>query len=204
MHVLRERANALVASHLSTRRIAVHFLPAVARDPHTRVARVALTHDEPAADEERARDRLVCYFRDGNGAQVVRHARALCGDIVTSSGQQPGYDRDSFRRLVRSSAAVIGSAGSNLIAECVLLGVPLLALHHEHDAEQALNARLLASAGAGEAASFERVDAARVRSFWERAQAGHFARLRLAEELPSVADAALASVRELLQTDSAA
>ncbi len=198
--LLHQRANALIPTHLSTRRVAVHFLPCRATDAHTIAARPVLEPDPDAICEARSH-RLVTYFRDGNGDAALKLARTICGDIVHADGKTGAlYDRATFRQLLRSSTAAIGSAGSNLLAECVLLGTPLLALYREDDSEQALNAQWLAAAGAGLACSFENLTHERVVEFWDRALAGQFARVPLTDALPSVLEAVVTSVTQMLST----
>jgi UDP:flavonoid glycosyltransferase YjiC (YdhE family) len=199
--LLHQYLNALIPTLLSTRRVAVHFLPCRARDRHTRVAR---PDAEPSTTASAQRSsRLVCYFRDDNAAHVLVHARAVCGEVSAygrGSDSAP-VDRESFRSLLRRARGAIGSAGSNMISECVLFGTPLLALYREDDAEQALNAQLLERAGAGMACSFERVSRAVVSAFWTRARAGDFCTVPLAEQLPTVVAAVLAAARELVALD---
>ena len=196
-HLLQQRLNGLIPALLSTRRVAVHFLPLRSRDPHTSVARV---EGEPRAADGPRIEHVVPYFRDDNGARVLAlAARAGVPVAVTDSLGQPGrLSREAFRGLLQGAVGAVGSAGSNLIAECVLFATPLLALYRADDAEQALNGQLLAAADAGMACSFEQVDEAIVAQFWERARARSFRSVALAEALPSVVDAVLRRSAELL------
>ena len=61
--------------------------------------------------------------------------------------------------------AVISSAGSQLISECIALGLPQLALYRRDDHEQALNVAMLKHFGLGVGCAFEEVDEARVLTF---------------------------------------
>jgi UDP-N-acetylglucosamine--N-acetylmuramyl-(pentapeptide) pyrophosphoryl-undecaprenol N-acetylglucosamine transferase len=196
-HLLHQRLNALVPTYLSTRRVAVHFLPCTTRDVNTLVARP----DVDAAPVDGARtDRLVCYFRDAGSEPLVDAARRHWPELSVLGGRGAGRtvtSREEFRRLLSTSRAVMGSAGSNLLAECVLYGTPLLAFYRENDAEQALNAHLLEAAGAGMACAFEAATPAVSARFRARVEAGDFRRVNLRAELPSVVDAVLAQVRAL-------
>ncbi|MCS6898816.1 MAG: glycosyltransferase family protein [Myxococcales bacterium] len=84
---------------------------------------------------------------------------------------------------------MITSAGSNVLAECVLLEKPVLALYRRNDPEQALNALLLERSGAGMKATFEEVTSATLKTFWRRAQAGDFCKIPLARQLPDLISA---------------
>jgi len=201
--LLHQRANALIPTYLASRRVAVNFLPVHSKDPSTRVARPEIAAHTPNPTRPR-NDRLVCYFRDDNAEQVLALARGVTGDIVSYGGSaaerasQPLLSRDAFRDLLSGARAVVGSAGSNLIAECVTFGVPMLALYRAGDAEQALNAQLLARAKLGMAACFTDVDAETLRVFWRRVAAQDFETLALPDALPSVVDSVLDATRELL------
>jgi UDP-N-acetylglucosamine--N-acetylmuramyl-(pentapeptide) pyrophosphoryl-undecaprenol N-acetylglucosamine transferase len=197
VQLLAQRMNGLIAAQWSTRRVAVSFLPTRSIDAATRVARP----DAGAllADVARPRENLVlCYFRDGNGSAASNFARQTGAQVVVADGRGSTLEPASFRALLGRACAVIGSAGSNLIAECVLSSTPLLALHKRHDVEQALNASWLAAADVGMACRFERLDAALVAHFIARARARQFARVDLAQALPGVAQAVLTSLDELL------
>jgi len=194
--LLHQRANALIPTYLSTRRVAVNFLPVHTKDPGTRVARPEIATHTPGPRS----DRLVCYFRDDNAQQVLALARSVASDVISYVGSASDQllERDAFRALLCSARGVVGSAGSNLIAECVTFGVPMLALYRAGDAEQALNAQLLARAKLGVAACISAVDAETLRVFWQRTAAGDFETLALTQALPSVVDAVLDATRELL------
>ena len=58
--------------------------------------------------------------------------------------------RERFSYVQRIARAVVASAGSQLISECVAHGTPLLALHAPEDDEQALNVAMLRQAGIGD------------------------------------------------------
>lgn len=195
-HLLHQRLNGLVPARLSSRRVAVHFLPIRARDPRTLVARVEGVqgaHDGPRTPH------LVPYFRD-DGSERVRALAQRANVPIAALDPRARLPRDAFRALLAGAAGAVGSAGSNLIAECVLLGTPLLALYRDDDAEQALNAELLARAGAGMACPFSQLGARTLARFWQRATHQEFASIPLLE-LPSVDSAVLRSVATLLHVD---
>ena len=201
--VRAERLSSLVVSQADVA-VAVHFLPIAAARPRTRVARPAL-RPELAGATTRG-EHLVAYFRDRNGDDAVRRAARL-GAHVVCFGQDlagvPGvearpFDRDGFAAALRSARGVIASAGSNVLAECVLLGKPVLALHHAGEAEQALNAHLAAAAGVAVAASFEALDDATVARFLDRTRDRDFRTIDLASLLPDASTAAVEAVDEAL------
>jgi len=71
----------------------------------------------------------------------------------------------AFGKSLSRCRAVVGSAGNHLPAECAMLGIPMLALHREHDPEHELNARLVEAAGIGVAAEVERCTPDIIRRF---------------------------------------
>jgi UDP-N-acetylglucosamine:LPS N-acetylglucosamine transferase len=74
-------------------------------------------------------------------------------------------DVGAFGEALSRCRAVVGSAGNHLPAECAMLGIPMLALHREHDPEHELNGRLIEAAGIGVAAAIEHCDPAAIRRF---------------------------------------
>ena len=179
--VWQQRVNSAPSAASATLRVAVHFLPVAPRNANTLVARPEL--DVPTSEAAPETDRVVCYFRDANGEALVAQLRDAGLDVHVVDGSM---ERAAFRRELASAAAVVGSAGSNLLAECVLLGKPVLAVHKLRDHEQALNAALIEQANVGMAANFERLHRRDVHRFIARAQAGDFARVDLAGTLPPV------------------
>ncbi|MCA9662191.1 MAG: glycosyltransferase, partial [Myxococcales bacterium] len=110
-----------------------------------------------------------------------------------------GFDRQAFRAALRRCAAVIATAGSNLLAECVLLNKPILALHARGDHEQRLNGLLAADAGVAEAATIgDPALAEGVRRFLDRVERGGFSRVELAAALPPVSTATATLAEALL------
>ena len=88
-------------------------------------------------------------------------------------------ERRAFAAQLMRCEAIVGSAGSNLLSEAVLLGKPVLALHAARDHEQRLNGQLIAQAGVGETASLDTLSPGTVTRFLQRVAAGDFARVDL-------------------------
>ena len=169
--VVRERINSASSSWPAARRVAVHFAPARAATAGTRVVRpdLRVPRELPRPRE----DFLLAYFRDGNGTDALERLAAR-GHRIVSFGRprrvprgvelaEPGVD--AFAEALTRCRAVVGSAGNQLPAECAMLGIPMLALHRERDAEHEMNARLIESAGIGVAGCVEHVDAPLLRRF---------------------------------------
>jgi len=147
----REAMNALSSSALSSRQVAVHFANARPRFRSTTIARM-----EVRAELDRGIapcGEVVAYFRDGGGdAWLAALAdRGLRVRSFTNAATAPrGVTRESpslerFAHALTRASGVVGTAGSNLVAECRFLGIPLLALPADDDIEQKLNARIGAS-----------------------------------------------------------
>jgi uncharacterized protein (TIGR00661 family) len=171
--------------------VAVHFLPAVSLDPALQLARPDTWDAELATETS---DEVLCYFRDKNGNGVVQLLReAGCrvswfgGEAAAAEGvaASPIGER-GFRGAFARARAVVGSAGSNLLAECVMAGKPVLALYRDKDSEQRLNATLIEQAGVGMGACFDDLNAKLVAQFIERCRRQDFARVDLKKALPPV------------------
>ncbi len=74
-------------------------------------------------------------------------------------------DRDRFIARLAQARVVIASAGSQLISECVGLGIPILALYTDGDDEQRLNAAMVLDAGLGDGCSFQALTPSRLARF---------------------------------------
>ena len=204
-----QRVNAWPA-YVADRLVAVHFLPARALRPNVVVARPDCVDAGASASRTRGglpAEFVLCYFRDANGARVVQ-LLAAAGVRVVWFGREaraaPGvwaypFADDAFRAALRCCAAVIASSGSNLLAECVALHKPMLALHHGRDYEQALNAELAERADVAQRAKFEAVSARDVEHFLTRVRAQSFAQVELASALPPVSDVVVRSVLDLMR-----
>jgi UDP-N-acetylglucosamine--N-acetylmuramyl-(pentapeptide) pyrophosphoryl-undecaprenol N-acetylglucosamine transferase len=199
--LLAQRINAL-PTRAATRGIAVHFLPTTSRDPRIRVARPESTASGEALEDRAAP--VVCYFRDQNGLEIARRlARAgrdvlLFGDTAQDEPKirvQP-FCKDGFRRALLGSSAVVASAGSNLLAECVALHKPVLAVYRRYDSEQMLNALLAQHAEVGVACELGKASDTVMR-FISRVERGDFARVDLENELPPLSQVVGATLSEL-------
>jgi len=202
----RERRRGMFAARLGVYAVAAHFLPIEPADPRTRVARPIRRESLfPGALSD---GHVACYFRDANGQAAVEFA--LQAGVPVRCFSEPrlqipgadcfGFDVDRFTESLRSCAAIIGSSGSNLCAEAVMLGKPILALHRRGDSEQQLNGLLLARAGIGMTAEFETLRAETVREFLRRAGAGSFRRADLTAALPDTVTAMLQTLDDVAAT----
>jgi UDP-N-acetylglucosamine--N-acetylmuramyl-(pentapeptide) pyrophosphoryl-undecaprenol N-acetylglucosamine transferase len=201
--VLYEHLNTLGPTRLATERVAVHFLPIEPRLPRTRVARPDLTVPTGVETEPR---RLVCYFRDRNGAPWLEAAARSGFEVICFGGldRVPGgvehrpFDRADFLNTLASATAVMASAGSNLIAEALMLRKPLLALHPPREFEPRLNARLLAEGDLGMAGVLTSPPGDLPTRFLERVAAGGFRTLDLEHAVPPVSEVLVAAVGSAL------
>lgn len=184
--------------------VAVHFLPVEPATPRTLVARPARRQPPPGAGQDVEPGAVVCYFRDRNARAAIELA-ARGGRRVIAFGHRdlgvPGvierpFDGRDFLAHLSAASAVVASAGSNVLAECVLAGKPVLALHAERDHEQALNALLAERAGVAVASSFESLSPRLVERFFERVRAADFARVDLEQALPSAPSAVRAALEQ--------
>jgi hypothetical protein len=189
----REAVKARASSSGARRRIAVTFAPLRVRAADVVLARASVPE---LARDARGHD-VVAYFRDGITADMLAAIRAAAPDARVFAPHGPGtlgIDRAQFLAALARARAVIASAGSQLIAECVAWDLPLLAVHAADDDEQRLNAHMLARAGLGVALERGRLDAAAIRSF--------LADFHLAERTPwrapEAADAVARACADLL------
>ena len=168
---LREVVNVASSSWPACRRVAIHFAPVEPRTKGTLVARPDLRSEaNPLSTRE---DFILAYFRDGNGAMALEQL-ARRGHRVLLFGQArrvpPGVevhapDVSLFAEALGRCHAVVGSAGNHLPAECAMLGIPMLALHRENDAEHEMNGRLIEAAGIGITAAVDRCTAETIQRF---------------------------------------
>lgn len=160
----RESIKARVSSTGARRRVAVGFVGLPVRSHAAVLARASV----PAL-ERRARCDVVAYFRDGIDDATMAVIRRAAPDVRMfvarpAAGALP-LDRAAFLSALGRARAVIASAGSQLIAECVAWGIPMLAVYAQSDDEQRLNAEMLARAGLGAACERDALDEATVRAF---------------------------------------
>lgn len=193
--------SALLAEHASSFHtsfvrsgVAVNFVPLEGRNERFHVARPDVR--EGWDDAPRRQGYVVAYFRDANGAHVLRelvaagvHVKLFGARFTPPAGVEVhGFDTEAFARAMASADAVVGSAGSNLVAESIALGVPMFALHQAKDAEQRLNGGMLAHANAGMTCSFEALDRHVVARFLRRVRIRDFDRVDL-RKMPTASDA---------------
>ena len=172
-----EAVKAWVSSRGARRFIAVSFAPL-----RPLVRGVVLAKPTPPGITFRGGSSLLCYFRDGNGAQILEALVAL-GErpIVFGSGNPHvagvdyrGLGREAFLAALGGARAVVASAGSQLLGEAAHLGVPVFAVHRADDHEQAINAALARIHGLGEGASFDEVGPAALGRFLDHVDEGKF------------------------------
>ncbi len=158
----REAAKASRASVGSRRQLVVGFAPATLRRPSARLVRPPLS---PPLPQRPRSGGVLCYFRDENALPVLSELRALGMTPTLFGNRDPGLpgvrfealDRQRFLTALSEADAVVSSSGCQLIAECLSLDVPHLALYRSGDDEQRLNAELLVAQGLLMAAPLERL-----------------------------------------------
>jgi hypothetical protein len=201
-----QRLNSLPMT-VGDRLVAVHFLPATSQDPRLRIARPeGLLSPREATNE----GHLVCYFRDGNGADIATYLVACGQRVLWFGGRGPvgrgvrclPFSAPDFRRAVASAAGVVSSAGSNVLAECVALGKPILALFGPDDREQKLNAVLAQAAGVAVGCAIERAVPKGVRTFLSRLRTADFERVDLENALPPLSFVVFETACELVGPDA--
>ena len=196
-----ERANVEIASAGARVRIAVHFLPAEPISARSRVARPDRRPDLPATVGDDGF--VLAYFRDANGwaaaSLVARHRPVVVfgtpppGPLPTGVKVLP-HSSTSFAEHLTRCHAVVGSSGSNLLAEAVELGKPVLATYRQDDREQSFNAQLIEKAGLGQSTPLDAIDATTVDSFLVRSGRGEFRTLDLSACLSAVSEVVVDAV----------
>ncbi len=169
--LLRERVNALSSSYLSRRQVAAHFSEARA---HLRTTRIAAIDPRPGlVRTDTIEGHVVAYLRDGGGEAWLEDLtlRGVEVHLFTARTNVPrgvvrrAPDRATFAQAMSTARGAVGTLGSNLVGECVHLGIPLLGLVADTDAEQRLNGRLLELLGRGRSGRIdERCAKARARA----------------------------------------
>ncbi|KPK66590.1 MAG: hypothetical protein AMS21_01285 [Gemmatimonas sp. SG8_38_2] len=200
---LREAINAASASWLARRVIVVHFGTLDCFDPRAVVAR---PDPRPDLATDRVRgDALVVYagqadlsgyvrelHRRGHPLVVFGCARSLPDGVVA---QAPDVTR--FAAALSKARGVVGTAGSNLVAEAAALGRPLLLVAPAHMIEQQVNARLAERDAFAVAASAEEIDIEAIERF--EAMLGRDVPKNVPPN-PTVSEAVLACLAELAPT----
>lgn len=178
---LREALKATASSWPATDFVPVNFVPLPAAGPSTILARPILDEQiRPlrALAEPRPGLRILSYFAEG-------HAKAVLPILCRVTGSEdevhlfspdperdaaPGLqvhplDRARFLDQLRNADAVVASAGSQLISECVALKRPLFGVFAPDHDEQRLNVAMLENARAGIGCAIDRLDEARLSDF---------------------------------------
>jgi hypothetical protein len=176
----REAVKAWVSSRGARRFVPVSFAPLEPRGSDVHVARA------PAPPVARARaETLLCYFRDDDGDEVLRHLVALGEAPLLFGARDPGIagvtvqaiERPGFLAALARARAVIASAGSQLIGEAVALGIPIFGVYAPDDDEQAVNVSMLRLHGAGDGCVVTGCGRAELAAFLDRAAGPGFRRL---------------------------
>ena len=152
--------------------LAVNFIELEATQPKTQVVRPRFATPLQRRNAEGSR-RVVCYFRDDNGDAILRalvHMGIFFGGLSKATISTPGVEarqpgRTEFRQALEEAHAVVSSAGSQLISECLLSNIPQFVLYKNQDAEQRLNAEMLRASGCGQGVSFEEFQPADLERF---------------------------------------
>lgn len=166
---MREAAKAAASSAGAQRCVAVNFVPLQPRTSRVVLARPSL---DPRLHREANPSRVLCYFRDG-APEVLQRLVAHGERPVLFAAEDPQIegveyepqDRERFIARLAEARVVIATAGSQLISECVGLGIPILALYAAGDDEQSLNAAMVLDAGLGDGCSFQALTPSRLARF---------------------------------------
>ncbi len=170
----REALKAAISTLGAQRHIAVSFVPLPVR--RGRLAQPCLEPPPRAATPRTPEGPLLCYFRDDAPSSLIERLAALDPPVILFATRDPGVpgiqhelpSRARFIEVLSQARAVVATAGSQLIGECVALGVPLMALHAEGDDEQLLNVLMLREAGLGDGGPLPTLDDARLTAFFAR------------------------------------
>lgn len=117
---------------------------------------------------------LLAYFRRFASPELLNTLAALGRAVrVYGLGQRPALGRVTFHAInesrflqdLASCAALVCTAGNQLIGEALYYQKPVFALPEPNNHEQAINAHFLAQSGAGKWAQFDRVTPDLLRDF---------------------------------------
>ncbi|EGD76497.1 hypothetical protein PTSG_07614 [Salpingoeca rosetta] len=117
---------------------------------------------------------VVVYFRDHGSGQHIFEELNKSGYEVRAFGPQKldtpyvhvrAFTEKDFITSMSEASAVIATSGDNLIAECMWLGIPMMAMYDAADSEQMLNAEMFERTGLGVASSFQSFTPDRLQSF---------------------------------------
>lgn len=150
-----------------------------------------LVGDDVSSLKPSVGEHLLVYLNMGTQQLTagVRDALRTCGVPVRAYG--PGFEgeegnirfhkpnRPGFLRDLASCQAVVSTAGNQLVGEALHLGKPVMVMP-EATVEQRLNASAVERMGIGEVASFETLNAGKIRGFLARRDAYAEAAIRQA------------------------
>ena len=152
---------------------------------------------------------VVVYFRDHGSGQRIFEELNASGYEVRAFGPEKldtpyvhvrAFDEQDFITSMSEASAVIATSGDNLIAECMWLGIPLMAVYDAADSEQMLNAEMFERTGLGVASSFQSFTPQRLQHFLSqlpvfeaKAQEG----MLRTWEAPDTIDAALQCIQKV-------
>ncbi len=121
-----------------------------------------------------AGEHLVAYFRRGAPERLLRALASSGRQVrVYGAGPRPGEGNLTFCPIsesgfvadLASAAALVTTAGNQVVGEAVALGKPVLALPESGNMEQEINAHFVQVCGAGCAVPFERLNRDNVSAF---------------------------------------
>ena len=195
-----EAAKAWVAAGAAHVRVAVNFVPLLVHDEKARLCRPTLQLPEREAVDPR---RVVCYFRDAPHRPALQALVARGLQPILFAQSDPGVpgvqtrprDRTAFVQALAGARAVLASSGSQLISECVALGVPFFGLYRPGDHEQTLNIAMLHHAGLGTGCSTEAFEPEMIDAWLAEDTATRSSR---AATMPGVADVVVGLCEDLV------
>lgn len=185
--------------HFADAWVGAHFLDEPSSPPHTpsdrrwvEIGRPLLSGLDPALCSDNGQ--LAVYLRDRAMLPALAPLSQVHLPQVFFGPKEwtppwmeaGGSDRSVFLRFLHEARAVVGSAGSNLISECIALCKPMLLLHQSSEAEQSLNAAWVAARGLGMAVRLERFGPRDCDEWLERVSNGRFAKFDLLGSLSPV------------------
>lgn len=122
-------------------------------------------------------EHLVAYLRRGASGSLLQALAASKREVrVYGAGGRPSQGKLTFYPIseggfiadLASAAALVTTAGNQVVGEAVALGKPVLALPESGNMEQEINAYFVQASGAGHCAPFERLLATDVQSFLDQ------------------------------------
>lgn len=204
-----EQVNSATSDGWASHHIPVHFLPVAPRRPGVTVARPD-ERSVAAVDSDQNDGFILAYFSGCDGTEAVRaviqhdHRVVSFGEGVApvAGATVRPFDRETFIEHLARCQGVMCTAGSNVLAEAIMMGKPVLALYPKNHREQRLNAVWVEAAQVGQAACLPRPKPAQIARFLNRLHANEFRRVDLREALPPVSEALVACVNDLVRRES--